>query len=105
MTLTQYEESVKCTLASEYNLTPEQAGKAAFRHCGYIAICWEHGESVENAANTIRIREYNFVAIKAETKAAKIEAAYKIVKKKLEELGCDTEKLLKNAGLDTEGMD
>ena len=104
MTLTQYEESVKCTLASEYNLTPEQAGKAAFRHCGYIAIGWEHGDSVSNVANTIRIREDNFKTIKAETKAAKIEVAYHIFKKKLEELGCDTEKLLKNAGLDTEGM-
>jgi len=104
MTLTQYEESVKCTLASEYNLTPEQAGKAAFRHCGYIAIGWEHGDSVSNVANTIRIREDNFKTIKAETKAAKIEVAYQIFKKKLEELGCDTEKLLKNAGLDTEGM-
>jgi hypothetical protein len=53
----------------------------------------------------IRIREDNFKAIKAETKAAKVEVAYQIFKKKLEELGCDTEKLLKNAGLDTEGLD
>ena len=104
MTLTQYEESVKCTLASEYGLTPAQAGIAARRHSGEIAMCWESGEPVENVANTIRIREDNFNAIKAETKSAKIEVAYQIFKKKLEELGCDTEKLLNNAGLDTEGM-
>jgi len=104
MTLTQYEESVKCTLASEYNLTPAQAGIVARRHSGAIASAWEYGEPVENVANGIRVSEDNFKAIKAETKAAKIEVAYQIFKKKLEELGCDTEKLLKNAGLDTEGM-
>ena len=105
MTITQYEESVKCTLASEYNLTPAQAGLVARRHAGEIAMAWEYGDPVENVANSIRVREDNFKAIKAESKSAKIEVAYQIFKKKLEELGCDTEKLLKNAGLDTEGLD
>lgn len=101
MTFSAYYEAVKLVLVNKYQLTEPQAFDVVHRHCGSISDAWEHGGSIENTARELNIRENGFEQYKGGDWELLI-AAVRCLSQRLASDGYDTQKILKNNGIDPE---
>ena len=99
MTNSAYFEAVRLILILQYKLTEAQAADVLRRHDGEISAEWEHGESPENAATMLKIREDGFKRYNGDDMELLI-AAVKCLSQRLASDGYDTPKILKNNGID-----
>lgn len=99
MTYSEYFEAVKLVLVNKYQLTEPQAFDVVRRHCGEVSSAWEHGESTDNVAVMLKIREDDFKQYRGGDKELLI-AALKCLRQRLASDGYDTQKILKNNGID-----
>lgn len=99
MTNSAYFEAVRLAIIIQYQLTGSQAEDVIRRHSGEISTAWEDGESIENVAVMLKIREDDFKQYKGGDKDLLI-AAVKCLSQRLASDGYNTPKILKNSGID-----